>query len=243
MRSVCDNICVADSDLGRLLIVWGTGAGGSVDRRSVMDFLKTDVWFGDFHADAMLDYTDPFLSRYFGWAVKELLDGRTVALADSVFDDEGRRRVVERAFRRTLPGLHVEHVLLGNPATTTAGGGSGGISFDGDVYEESTTGWNEAITVECDDPQERLVPALTEAAARMLRVDETGQEWVVPINGLDLDTPNGVSDVTSERPGRASFYVDCKGAVGRARAERFREILTAELQRNGIFIARVSAWL
>ena len=192
-----------------------------------------------YHRDALDNDPDPFSSRYFGRAVMWLLKGSTVVLSDPAFEDPQRRRLVERAFKRTFPKLTVEHMQVAEEAIVADQDEvETGITVDAEVYAEGDMCSNESIVVESHAPHELLVAAMTRASERMMLVGEDGQEHG-DVEGLEIYTPNYVSDVTIDEKGNPGFYIDCKGAIEPPMAARFRQILVEELMRSGISSARV----
>lgn len=192
-----------------------------------------------FHQGAVNDDPDPFSSRHFGQAVNWLLKGSTVVLSDPAFEDPQRRRLVERAFKRTFPKLTVEQLRVADEAIVSDQVDvEHGITVDYEVYADGDMASNESIVVESQAPREVLVKALTRAAERMMNVGDDGREYE-DVAALEVYTPNYVSDVTVDDKGNPGFYIDCKGGIEPPMAARFREILVEELTRAGISSAHV----
>ena len=139
-----------------------------------------------YHRDALDNDPDPFSSRYFGRAVMWLLKGSTVVLSDPAFEDPQRRRLVERAFKRTFPKLTVEHMQVAEEAIVgDQDEVEKGITVDAEVYAEGDMCSNESIVVESHAPHELLVAAMTRASERMMLVGEDGQEHG-DVEGLEI---------------------------------------------------------
>lgn len=109
------------------------------------------------------------------------------------------------------------------------------IVIDPDVftYDESLDHSHETFVVITDAEQGSVHAALTRAAARFMRVDETGREhpdWEAAEAAMmqDLYTPNYVSDPEPTDAG-LRVYVDCKGVVPDGMATTFHRILREEL--------------
>jgi hypothetical protein len=231
------------TELGRLVIAWGPEAH-NYSRLVRRDPYETIFGFIDYHAGAINNDPDPFSSIFFGAAVKALLAGKLVVLTDGVFADPRRRKLVEQAFQRVFPGLVVEQRQLGDdPDLVGTEPAEQGIVIDNDVYGEGDMSSNESIIVESQATRDALIAALTSAAVRMMSVGEDGQEYgdveARTNDGNEIYTPNYVSEVTLDEMGNPGFYIDCKGAIEPPMGERFRQILTEELQRRGIRSAHI----
>lgn len=233
--------------MGKLFIAWGPGIDRDLDPHFSDRF--TDHWaegismYLDFHASAINNDSDPFASRYFGDIVKTLTSGQKVVVMDRTFDDPKRRRLVERAFQRAFPDLIIEQVKVGGePELGGLDEVMKGIVIEDDVYAEIATGSNEYVVVESDASNDVLVAALAKAAERMMSVGEDGREYdaeALSRGDIDIYTPNSVSDVSVDENGNPGFYVDCKGAMERPMASRFRQILLQELEQHGVASALV----
>ena len=215
--------------LGRLIINWGPQPTDGPERFERIHALRKDVHeplhaFSHFHAHALNNDPDPFASRYFGLAVRTLVAGETVVLTDGAFEDPRRRNILERAFRQTLPDLVVSQVGPGEQGAPRPP--HQGIVFDEDVYGEGGMGSNESIVVESHAQSDVSVLALQRAAQRMMLVGENGNEYgdierPPKQRGVEICTPNYVSEVTVDQNGNPGFYIDCKGRIEPPMASRF----------------------
>lgn len=238
---------------GKLFIAWGPEAVAHLEdkfgrmdralfRRNPDDVVDSVRGFYGFDTT---DNPDPFTSPFWGFIVQGLVSARPVVLYDKRFEDARHRNKVEKAFLRVFPDLDIEHFQLGGPPRADDGsdGRDQGIVIDEDVYEDGEMSSNESIVVESSAPASEVVAALTRASERMMLVGEDGREYredeLGGGGGVDVYTPNYVSDVTFDEGGRPGFYIDCKGAIEPEMAAQFRQVLREELQRHGVTSAHV----
>ena len=117
------------------------------------------------------------------------------------------------------------------------------IRIDPDVftYQPDLDMSNERFAVTGVQDTTVVVAALRQTSARFMLVDETGVEHVTgeALESGELYSPNYVSDPEITSRG-IEVYVDCKGAIGDAMADKLREILVEELSAVG-YAGTVSA--
>jgi len=148
----------------------------------------------------------------------------------------------ENASGSAVPGASVSSTGAPSeePLPTPAPQAPPAIVIDPDVftYQEDLGYSNETFVVTGAEDDRVVVAALNRAAARFMRVDETGEEHfsdagATAAYAAGLYTPNYVSDPKVTGRG-VELYLDCKGAIEDPMAVTLRTILRQELEWAGV---------